>query len=455
MTDDDVGAWLSANAIDTVRVESIAIDGWLFGKQTSTAKFLAGLGGIPTADYALGVDLDGTPMFGWWDEWRGELGDIVHVPDLDTLAASARPGTATVLADVHQLTGEPVPIDPRSALRRLVARLDDLGFTSKLAVELEAYVFAESLDEARSRDFADLTPLGGPTHLGYATDRPGALLDYMDAVVARVRGLGIEWEGWLCEYGAGQIEFNVAPADPLGTADSIMRVKSVMREVADELGRCVTFMSKPIVGYANGLHINHSLQREGSPAFLDADGVDGRSDTMRHWLGGLMASMPASMSFFAPCITSYRRLEIDGPPLNVTWGENNKTTAIRTVTRTPKVTRLEHRVPSGDANPYLAIAAVLAGGIRGLEDQLDPPPEFHGMAWGAPRSADVEPLPDTITRAAEALRRDERFGEIMGPELVRHWIETRRWEWLMFHTTGGDPDSFTGPWELHRYFERV
>jgi len=454
----DLVAWLEANDVFSVRVESVQLDGWLFGKFVSPSKLIGGLtDGIATADLATSYDLGGSPMLGWWDDWRGEIGDIVHRLDLTTLTmCGGTPGMATVFADLEQLDGRPVPIDPRSTLKRLVQRLAACGYEAKVALEIEAYVFSESIEDARAKGFSGLTPLGDPSGLGYSVGGVQPLVDYMDLVARRVHAHGIDWEGWSIEIGPGQIEFNVAPTDPVSTADAVMRVKTVMRQVADELSHSVTFMSKPIDSYANGLHVNHSLLRDGEPVFPDHDQPDGRSTVMRRWLGGLMVSIPASMSFFSPFPTSYRRLkEADGPPTTVTWGENNKSTGIRAITRSAKATRLEHRVPAGDANPYLAIAAVLAAGIRGLEDELDPPPEFTHMAWMMPRSVDVERLPNTITKAAVALAADERFSEIMGPELVRHWLETRRWEWLMFHTTGGDPDEFTGRWELERYFERV
>lgn len=456
MNEQELRAWLQANEVFSVRVESVGVDGWLMGKYVSPAKLVAAAdSGIPTADLIFAFDLGATPILGWWDDWRGEIGDVAHAPDLDTLVV-ARTGMASVMADLVLLSGDPVPVDPRANLRRLVEHLRGLGYEARVAAEIEAYVYAESLDEARARGFADLTPLGDRSRLGYAVGRSEPMIAYMDAVARRVVALGIDWEAWSNEVGPGQVELNVAASDPLHMADSVVRIKTVMREVAAEMGHCVTFMSKPLDDYANGLHLNHSLLRDGEPVFLDETAPDRRSPVMHRWLGGLMASMAASMSFFSPTPTSYRRLkEADGPPTTISWGENNKTTGIRTITRSPKSTRIEHRVPASDANVHYAIAAVLAGGIRGIEDELAPPPGFTRMAWNLPADAGVEPLPRTITKAADALEADVRFAELMGPEVVRHWLGTRRWEWLMFHTTGGDPDAPTGPWERQRYFEWV
>lgn len=453
-----VRAWLEVNDVFSVRVESISVDGWLFGKQVSVAKFLASIEtGIPTADIAVAFDLGGTPQLGWWNDWRADIGDVVHRPDLDSLVLL--PGfdrMAAVMADFCELSGTPIPIDPRATVRRLVDHLAQLGYEAKMALEIEAYVFEEDLATAAAGGFSGLTPLGGSRELGYAVTRSKALTTYLQTVAERAAAMGIDWEAWSDEIGPGQVEFNIAPADPLTAADSTIRVKTIMREVAHDLGHCVTFMSKPLELYGNGLHVNHSLTAAGEPVFYDPAASDGRSPVMRNWLGGLMASMAATQSFVSPWPTSYRRLqELDGPPTTVTWGENNKTTAIRAITRTPKATRFEHRVPSGDANPYLAIAAVLAGGIRGLVDQLDPPQEHQGMAWVLPADANVEQLPKSMMTAVAALRNDTRFTEFMGTELVDHWVASRRWEWLMFHTTGGNPDTAVSNWELRRYFEWV
>jgi glutamine synthetase len=164
--------------------------------------------------------------------------------------------------------------------------------------------------------------------------------------------------------------------------------------------------------------------------------------------------MPGAMSFFSPTVNSYRRLvEITGPPTTVTWGEDNKSVAVRTVTREPSSSRIEHRVPSGDCNVYLTLAAILAGGMVGLEDELEPPPEYEGMAWALPPGT-VPRLPDTLKRAASALSADGRLAEMLGPEVVEYWLGSREWEWLAFHTGGGDPDS-VGEYELSRYFEQT
>ena len=176
---------------------------------------------------------------------------------------------------------------------------------------------------------------------------------------------------------------------------------------------------------------------------------------MVHWLGGLMATLDGTVSLLAPTVTSYRRfVDFIAAPTTHTWGEDNKSCAVRTITRGPRQTRIEHRVAASDANPYLVVAAVLAGGLAGLTEEIEPPEPTPTLNWGVP--AKVPKLPTTILSAAAALEADDRLTKLLGPDFVDHWVNTRRWEWLMFHTTGGDPAApDVTDWELNRYFEFV
>jgi glutamine synthetase len=177
-----------------------------------------------------------------------------------------------------------------------------------------------------------------------------------------------------------------------------------------------------------------------------------REVLMRRWLAGTLAALPGAMSFLTPNVNCYRRLvELTGPPTTVTWGEDNKSAPLRTVTRDPATARIEHRVPSADCNVYLALASALAGGLIGIEDGLEPPPELEGMAWMLPPGS-VPRLPNSLKRAAAALAADRRLAEVLGPDVIDYWLGSREWEWLAFHTAGGDPDQ-VGEFELRRYFE--
>jgi glutamine synthetase len=212
-------------------------------------------------------------------------------------------------------------------------------------------------------------------------------------------------------------------------------------------------MAKPRDAYGNGMHIHHSLQRDNDNVFFDDASPDNRSKIMRNWIGGLIQTMPAAHSFLTPTINSFRRMVgFAAAPLVVSWGEENKSTALRVISRNEKLARVEHRVGAGDLNPYLGIAAILAGGIVGIEQGVEEPDELRALAWGMPGR--FPHLETTISLAADALERDKAFADVMGPVMVDHWVNTRRWEWMMYHTTGGDPEAqAVTDWELNRYFE--
>ncbi len=453
---EELGAWLADNAVTSVRLIATNHDGLALGKYVTAAKFASGAQrGFQLADTTFGVDFSGDVAIGWdWGEWRGEVTDVIVVPDLSTLVADpALPGLASVLCDFQTARREPVPVCGRGMLQRLIGELGAQGLEARVAPELEFSVFEEPIQVARERGYRDLTPLGGPGRITYLLSRSPDFAEFMGAVARRLDALEVGWESWSAETACGQAEINIAPADPLSAADAVVRTKLALREVAGELGRSVTFMALADDHLGASMHVNLSVLRNGANQFHSEDGP-GRAPLLRSWAAGMLATLPGAMSIFSPTVNSYRRLvEIAGPPTTVTWGEANKSTAVRTVTDDPGSARIEHRVPAIDCNPYLAISAILAGGLIGMTDALEPPEPFARMAWGLEPGA-APRIPDSITKAADALEADERLAEVLGREAIGYWVGSRRWEWLTFHRGGGDPDEVTG-YELARYFEHV
>lgn len=446
------------DGITVVRSEAVSTDGLLVGKYLSRAKFEHSLPmGHAVSDLVFGYDIAGTPQLGWWGDWRSEcLGDIHLRPDLDTLIrVPSRPGLAACLADFVSIDGTPLPVCPRSTLKRVVERLASHGLNARAAFEIEGMLFTESTAEARAKGFRNLTPIGLVPPLGYVTLDAYHMHTFFDEAVLRLDGMGIAWDAWSAEAAPAQFEVNMPVTDAVTAADQAVHVRAVLKEVAIDLGLSLTFMAKPMEAYGNGMHIHHSLQRDGAPAFFDTSASDRRSALMRHWIGGLMATMRAAHSFLTPTINSYRRMVgFAAAPLIVSWAEENKSTALRVISRAEGLARVEHRVGAGDLNPYLALAAILAGGIVGIEQEVEPPEELRVLAWGLP---DRFPhLPTSITAAAEALVEDKSLTDVIGASAIDHWVNTRRWEWMMFHTTGGDAQaSSVTDWELERYFEVV
>ena len=340
-------------------------------------------------------------------------------------------------------------------LRRVVAQLTDLGFAAKAAFEIEAMVFTDSLDAARRRHFRGLTPMSTNVPVGYLHHNSRQQLVFVDEVLARLEALGIPVEGWHDEAAPAQFEINLDPADPLTACDHVVRAKQVMREVAIDQGRVVTFMAKPSEEYGNGLHVHHCLTRNGEPVFYAPDGT--MSDTTRHWLGGLMASAPAATSFLCPNINSYRRMVgFAAAPTVASWGEDNKSAALRVLSESPKAARIEYRVAGGDANPYLVLAVALASGVAGLAPTLDAPgarspcPDGGSHPTGTRTCPPPSPAPPTHSRPIRASRRSwatTSCGSGSIPAGGNGSCSTPRAETRR-------PRAVTD-WELDRYFELI
>jgi len=447
----------AGGTVRTVRLMACLPDGRLIGKYVSATHLLEMLPTGPNvADIVFGLDVDNDPFVTAWSTWRGELAELYLAPDMATLVVDPRTdGMATVICSFVLPDGSPIPECPRGMAQRLLTQLADRGFTMRAGFEIEFNAFEESVAEARGRGYRDLTPLGGNVRSMYSTTKSLLVVRFMDALTRRLDQLGLHWESWMDEGGTGQFELNLEPDEALRTVDHATLARLAIREVAEEMGHCVTFMAKwHPTEWGGGLHCNHSLWVGDTSAFYDESCDDNRSTTFRHWVGGLMETMAGAQAVFAPNVNSYRRLvELAGSPTTVTWSGDNKTTSLRAMARTPGSARAEHRAPGADSNLYLVMAVVLAGGMAGLDEAIEPPPPCAEMAWGLP--AEDPKLPRSLMAATEAFRSDHRLAAGLGAEFVDFWAGTRKWEWLAFHTTGGDPDSPLTDWELNRYFERV
>ena len=449
-------ALTDVKAFSRVRVEATNHDGVLIGKTLSAAKYEScRTRGAMLPDLALGLDLNNHSALGMeFPVWRrqGLMPDIALRPDEQTLV-TWKPGMGSVIGDLWTPDGEPVEADPRQTLKRIVAAYQERGLSVLATVEIEATVFEEPIDEARKRDFRDLTPLGGTAGAALVHAKSPDYVDYMETVAARFDELHIPWEAWSDEAANGQVEFNIAPADPVTAADRWARARQVMREVAYEKGHTVTFMSKWSSAYGQGSHLNVSVNDENGNIFHNPDEQGVPSEDMLHFIGGVMETAEAATSFALPTITSYRRLiELEGPPTNLVWGIDNKSCAVRAVVAGPNDSRLEYRLPAADSNTYLTLAAFLAGGLLGLDEKLTPPPAFEGMAW-ALLPGSVKAVPKNLYDAVAALEQDPNLRRYLGDELVSYWIGLRRWEWLSFHTEAERDDTELSTWEFRRYFE--
>jgi glutamine synthetase len=460
MNKDELPEWLDRHHINIIRTHATSLDGPGLGKYLHRNKFYSCLPkGHAISDMGLTMDINGVPHMTMWHPQReANLGDIFMKPDLDTLISDGiDPNLGHCMADFTNSQGEPMDLCPRSTLKRMVAKVASLGYAVKATYELEFFVFKESFEDIRHEQYR-MTPLSANRHGGiYNLRNAYHVKPLMDEVIKRLDWQGIRWEGWNDEAGLGQVELNLVPDNPVTAADNAVRTKQILYEVALDSGTAVTFMAKPGRGYSSGMHIHHSLHDSvtGKPAFFDEQAEQHRSRLMIQWLAGLVATLPGAVAYLCPTINPFRRFtDYSGAPITSTWGEENKSAALRLISGTESSSRIEHRVGASDLNPYLAMAVILAGGIAGVTSELNPPEEFTKLAWGMPPS--TSDLPKSLSEAAKYLQQDELLAGVMGEGNTLYWAKTRKAEWLAFHTEGADAASHdVSQWEYDRYFEMI
>ncbi len=447
--------WMDRHHVEVVRTHATGLDGHAVGKYLRRPKFLKSLpGGHAIADMALAGDYTGFPHMTVWHEMRnGQFGDILMKPDIDTIISDGTDADlGHVICDFTSVNGEPLSLCPRTLLRRITNEISELGYNVKATFELEFFIYKDSFENARRKGYKNLTPLTASSASNiYLLRDAHNVKPFMDEVLKRLNWQKFDWESWSDEGGVSQAELNFYPANPVKAADTIVRARQVIYEVAVDMDMSVSFMPQMQPGYGSGLHVHHSLTaKDGAPAFFE-EGK--RSSLMNEWIAGILATMPGSVSLHCPSINAYRRMsEFTAPPVTATWGEENKTAGLRIISREANLARIEHRLPGGDANPYLVLAAILAGGLAGHRHHMEIPPELTVVGWGLPD--DVPRLPNTLLSAADALSADDHLKEILGADFIDYWVNTRKLEWLTYHSECGDTESSSATdWELQRYFE--
>lgn len=425
-----------------VQLEVPDLDGGLRAKLVSPAKALSEAGaamctimfGLTQAD-----DVYESPA----SSAANGYPDLVMRPDLATLRALPWcEATVAVLCDLYGGDGARFPLAPRTVLRTVVERCAGLGFEARFAAEWELCVVHRD-DEAHP---AGLVPLGR-TMNAYSSLRLRELRPLAQAFFERMEGVGIAVEAVHTELGHGMVEFALAHAPAMEAADHAARAKAYLKELCGERGLVATFMPKWRAGApTSGCHFHQSLWRDGTNEFAEPGG--GLSPLARHYLAGQLATMTDFGALFNPSVNAFRRLQPGTwTPATASWGVDNRTAAIRAITGHPKAVRLEHRRAGADVNPYLAIAAMLAGGLHGIAGKLEPPDPATADAYADAR---FPRLPATLADAVAALRDSPVAPDLLGREFVRHYllsreVELRLWrEWKTAQVT---------EWEQRRYFE--
>jgi glutamine synthetase len=441
--------WVKDGSVDTVIVAGVDLQGRLYGKRCAAVPFLRDMtGGVHTCDCNFGWDVERIliPNLAFTG-WSTGYGDMTAVPDWNTLRIYPWfEKTALVLCDTQDHSGTLVPIAPRTILRKQLDHAATLGFSVKAASELEFFLFRETPESSREKNYTNLNTIS--RYIGDYCVYRSSMDDFIIGDLRKnFSAAGIEIECSKAEWGLGQHEVNLVYSDALNMADNHVIFKNGVREMAALRGLQATFMAKWDTDQSsNGCHVHMSLWNGSKSSFYDPSATRGMSKTMRHFLGGMMALARDTQLFFAPTINSYKRYgDLTFAPTTVTWGGDNRTVAFRSCGAGAS-TRLENRIAGADANVYLTYAAMLASGLYGIENEIEPLEPF--VTANAYDLKDVPKLHRSLRDATDAFESSKTMRALFGDDVVDHYSAISRWEISEFSRSVTD-------WERKRYFELI
>ena len=433
--------------IDTVVVAFTDMQGRLQGKRLAAEFFLDDVVGsvIEGCNYLLAVDVEMNTVDGYaMSSWQTGYGDFVMVPDLGTLRRVPwQEATAMVIADLTWHDGTPVVASPRQILKAQTGRLAERGLQAMAGTELEFVLYNDSYAAAHAAGYRDLTPANS-----YNVDYSILGTARIEPLLRRLRngmaGAGLQVESAKGECNLGQHEIAFRYADAVTTCDNHSIYKTGSKEIADAEGMSITFMAKPNAREGNSCHIHLSVREDDGTPVMAGDGPHGLSRFGEHFIAGQLAVLPELVLWHAPNINSYKRY-VPGSfaPTAVRWGVDNRTCAMRLVGHGAGL-RVENRVPGGDVNPYLAVAAMIAAGLHGVDRELPLEDAFEGNAYAAEGSR----VPSTLRDALDLWLKSELAREAFGSDVVEHYANAARVEMAAF-------DAAVTDWELQRGFERL
>ena len=437
--------------IDTVIAAVPDMQGRLMGKRFHAQFFIDNAWEeTHCCNYLMATDLEMTTVEGYAStSWSSGYGDYVMRPDLDTLCVLPwLEATALVLCDLlDHHTYELVPLAPRTILKQQLARAADMGLTMMAATELEFFVFREDFETIRDAGYHAMTPIS-PYNEDYNIFQTTKEEGLMRQIRNGLYGAGITVENTKGEADAGQAEINVQYASALRMGDVHVMVKNAVKEIAFLNNRAVTFLAKWSHDFAgSSSHIHQSLRgADGAAVFYDETQPHGMSKMMQSYLAGLLTYADDVTYFLAPYINSYKRFQAGTfAPTKAIWSIDNRTAGYRVVAENSKNIRVECRIGGSDLNPYLAMAAQLAAGLKGIEDGLQLEAEFSGDAYQAETA---RAIPASLCAATVALDGSDMLRAAMGDAVIDHYVRAARWEQEDF-------DSKVTDYEVRRGFERA
>ena len=452
---DDLIRQYEAEGIPRVKLAFADVDGVHRGKYISLEKFrsiAAGTSGF--CDCVLGWDVDDQLYDNaTFTGWHTAFPDAAYRLDLNTERRLRDENNIPLfIAEFVGDDNEPHPICPRSRLQQVLTIAEERGYRPRMSFEYEFFVFRETPQTVRDKNYNDLVPLS-PGNFGYSLLRTLSMSDlfneFMDYCAEHDLGL----EGLHCETGPGVWEAAIAVDDALQAADKAALFKTMTKAFFQRRDMMATFMAKWSMDYpGQSGHCHQSLNdlQSGINVFYDEQAPDTMSETMRHYLGGLRTHMKPLLALTSPTINSYTRL-VKGAwaPTAATWGIENRTAALRVITGSYKAQRVEFRVGSADANPYLVAAANIAAGLAGIRDQLDPGEPVKGNAYEIEDDLPSEfQLSTNLRDATAAFTQSDVARQFFGAQFVEHYAASRDWEVREY-------ERFVNDWQLKRYFEII
>ncbi len=442
MTIEELAGAVERGEIDTVVLALTDMQGRLQGKRLTATHFLAEIAehGAESCNYLLAVDVDMATVDGYaMSSWETGYGDMVLRPDLATLRPVPwQQATVICLADVEWHDGSEVAASPRQILRRQLARLSERGWSANAGTELEFIVFRDTYEQAFEQGYRDLHP-ANQYNVDYSLLGTARVEPLLRRIRNSMAGAGMVVEDSKGECNFGQHEINFRYADALRTADEHAIFKNGAKEIAAEEGMAITFMAKYDQREGNSCHIHFSLADADGPLFAR------ERQLFDSFLAGQLACLEELTLLLAPNVNSYKRYAVGSfAPTTIAWGQDNRTCALRIVGHGASL-RFENRVGGADLNPYLALSALIASGLHGIDAGLELPPALAGNAYA---DSDHPRVPATLARARELFAGSAVAREAFGPAVVDHYLNAADVELRAFESTVTD-------WERVRGFERL
>ena len=441
--------------VDRVKLGGFDVDGILRGKYISLDKFESAVtSGFGFCDVIFGWDSAdelyedaGVTVTGWHTGYPDTHCEI----DLDSLRYIPwEEDQPLFLCDFMAPDGSPLSVSPRQLAQRVVQKAHAMGFVAKTSAEFEFWVFDESPDSVREKEYRNLESLT-PGMFGYSCIRASQNRPLFNDMFTGMKAFGIPLEGLHTETGPGVLEAAITYDELLRSADNGALFKTATKEICYQHGLMSTFMAKwkQTLPGSSG-HLHQSLWTlDDEPAFYNANDALKMSKTFKHYVAGVLHTMPEFTALYAPTINSYRRL-VPGmwAPTRACWAPENRTASLRTIhSPKPSSSRMELRVTGADINPYIAFSAAVAAGLWGIENEIELPEPASGNAYTLPEDI-APPLPATLEEASARLRQSSIARDLFGDAFVDHYCATRDWEVRQFRKAVTD-------WELSRYFEII